>query len=119
MLVSLSILAVLLVACSGCEKSKVPVQTTTSSTAQQKEARAKTVALQQFQGFRTSSTLSAGVKSLSSMYLALGSVGLTNADINVSDAEIVSHIRDLAHRNQKAKSVTQHIASKKHTQHRK
>ncbi len=96
-------IVVLLAACIGCGLFNQPVAQPQTQIIRQDEASAKVqrqkdVALQHFQEFRVAGTFSAGVKALDSMELALGSVGLTNADIPVKETEITAHLWDLAHR---------------------
>ena len=118
---------VLLVVCSGCNKEpSAPATQPTTTIIRPDEATAKVElakhdAMQEFQRFRTATTLSSGLKALASMEQDLGSVGLTHVDINLSDAEIVAHVFDLAHRKPSVKlSAQPAVAHKiKPKQHRK
>ena len=117
-LFSLGVLVVFgtLIVCIGCSKYEPVVQPQPTIIRQDEAAakveRQRNVALQHFQEFRVAGTFNAGVKALNSMELALGSVGLTNADIPVRESEIAAHLWDLAHRKPPAKLVSQPVAHK-------
>jgi len=82
---------------TGCKESPAP-QAAKNPVATQPAVDAKTAALQDFQSFRTATSLAVAVKSLMAMEQKLGAAGLSHRDLSLDDNEIVGRLRDLARR---------------------
>jgi hypothetical protein len=97
----LMVLLVGVLLATGCKESPAP-QAAKNPVATQPQnsvaVDAKTAALQDFQSFRTATSLAVAVKSLMAMEQKLGAAGLSHRDLSLDDNEIIGRLRDLARR---------------------
>jgi hypothetical protein len=94
------LVGILLVA--GCSKKNTAPEATKEPVTVQPQNLAlgdpRTVALQDFQSFRTANSLAVALKSYSAMEQKLGAAGLSHRDLSLDDNEILGVFRDLARR---------------------